>query len=313
MIGSGLKKFAKESNLQISGGIAYGAMQGFGVTLQEGAGYKQMAIATRFAHMEQQRAFEQSVAQVNMTSQYRVQQFAVAPAYINVVFTDTVGTMKKIREFSDWIFPLLRQCGASAADICNECGTPILNDGIWMLRNGMVAVHVHEGCANRIQDQICGENMARKEEDQGSYGYGIVGAIIGALLGSVAWALVLSSGWISALVGLLIGFLANTGYNLMKGKQDKGKIAILVIATIIGVLAGTIGDACLQSIRLMNEEGVPMEFFLEYTLYLFTIAENISVIVRNAIQGLLFAGLGVFGLLAQEKKKIAGETVKILK
>lgn len=313
MIGSGLKKFAKESNLQISSGVAYGVMQGYGVTLQEGSGYKQMAIATRFADMEQQREFEQKVAQVNITSQYRVQQFAVAPAYINVVFTDTMGTMKKIREFADWILPLLRQCGASTADFCNECGAPIQSDGVWMLRDGMVASHVHKACCQKVQNQIYGENMERREADQGSYGYGIVGAVIGALLGGVVWALVLSAGWMSALIGLLIGFLANTGYNLMKGKQGKGKIAILIIAVIIGVLAGTLGDACLQSINLMNQDGVPMEFFLEYTLDLFTISENVGVIVSNALKGLLFAGLGVFGLLAQEKKKIVGETVKILK
>ncbi len=313
MVGSGLKKFAKEFNMEVNSGVAYGVMQGFAVTLQEGSGYKQMAIATRFANMDQQRDFEQKVAQVNITSQYRVQQFAVAPAYINVVFTDTMGTMKKIRAFVDWIFPLLNQSGASTADFCNECGAPIQNDGVWMLRDGMVAARVHEVCAKRIQDQIYGENMERKEADQGSYGYGIVGAVIGALLGGVVWALVLSAGWMSALIGLLIGFLANTGYNLMKGKQGKGKIAILIIAVIIGVLAGTIGDACLQSINLMNQDGVPMEFFLEYTLDLFTISENVGVIVSNSLKGLLFAGLGVFGLLAQEKKKIVGETTKILK
>ena len=313
MIGSGLKKFAKESNMQIASGVAYGAMQGYSVTLQEGSGYKQMVIATRFANMEQQRAFEQKVSEVNITSQYRVQQFAVAPDYINVVFGDTMGTMKKIRAFAQWVFPLLRQCGASTADFCNECGAPIQNNGVWMLRDGMVAVHVHDVCSKKIQDQIYGENMERREEAEGSYGFGIVGAVIGALLGGAVWALVLSAGWISALIGLLIGFLANTGYNLMKGKQGQAKIAILVVAIIIGVLAGTIGDACLQSIDLMNQEGIPMEFFMEYTLDLFTYSENVGLIVGNALRGLLFAGLGVFGLLKQERKKIVGETIKILK
>lgn len=312
MIGSGLKKFAKESNLQISSGVAYGVMQGYGVTLQEGSGYKQMAIATRFADMEQQREFEQKVAQVNITSQYRVQQFAVAPAYINVVFTDTMGTMKKIREFADWILPLLRQCGASTADFCNECGAPIQSDGVWMLRDGLVASHVHKACCQKVQDQIYGENMQRKEEDNGSYGYGIVGAVIGALIGSLVWAIVLMAGYVAGIVGLLIGFLANKGYNLMKGKQGKAKIAILVIAIILGVLAGTVGGTCLQVISVMNDLDIEMQYFGEL-MQLYLEDGGVAEIIGNAVIGLLFAGLGVFGLLAQEKKKIVGETVKILK
>lgn len=312
MIGSGLKKFAKESNLQISSGVAYGVMQGYGVTLQEGSGYKQMTIATRFADMEQQREFEQKVAQVNITSQYRVQQFAVAPAYINVVFTDTMGTMKKIREFADWILPLLRQCGASTADFCNECGTPIQSDGVWMLRDGVVASHVHKACCQKVQDQIYGEKMQHQEEDQGSYGYGIVGAVIGALIGSLVWAIVLMAGYVAGIVGLLIGFLANKGYNLMKGKQGKAKIAILVIAIILGVLAGTVGGTCLQVISVMNDLDIDMQYFGEL-MQLYLEDGGVAEIIGNAVIGLLFAGLGVFGLLAQEKKKIVGETVKILK
>lgn len=312
MIGSGLKKFAKEFHMEVKSGVAYGVMQGFAVTLQEGSGYKQMAIATRFADMEQQRAFEQKVAQVNITSQYRVQQFAVAPAYINVVFTDTMGTMKKIRAFADWIFPLLNQSGASTAEFCNECGAPIQNDGVWMLRDGMVAARVHEVCAKRIQDQIYGENMERQEADQGSYGFGFIGAVIGALIGSLVWAIVLMAGYVAGIVGLLIGFLANKGYNLMKGKQGKAKIAILVIAIIIGVLVGTVGGTCLQVIAAMNEYGIDMAYF-DLVMQDVMAEGGTMEIAGNAVIGLLFAGLGVFGLLAQEKKKIVGETAKVLK
>lgn len=312
MIGSGLKKFAKEFHMEVNSGVAYGVMQGFAVTLQEGSGYKQMAIATRFADMEQQRAFEQKVAQVNITSQYRVQQFAVAPAYINVVFTDTMGTMKKIRAFADWIFPLLNQSGASTAEFCNECGAPIQNDGVWMLRDGMVAARVHEVCAKRIQDQIYGENMERQEADQGSYGFGIVGSVIGALIGSLVWAIVLMAGYVAGIVGLLIGFLANKGYNLMKGKQGKAKIAILVIAIVIGVLVGTVGGTCLQVIAAMNEYGIEMEYF-ELVMQDVMAEGGTMEIAGNAVIGLLFAGLGVFGMLKQEKKKIVGETAKVLK
>ena len=80
MIGSDLKKLAKEFNMEVAGGVAYGTMHGFAVTLQDGPGAKQMTIATRFASMDQQREFEKKVSEVNITSQYRVLQFSIAPS-----------------------------------------------------------------------------------------------------------------------------------------------------------------------------------------------------------------------------------------
>ena len=47
MIGSGLKKLAKEYGMTVSGGIAYGSMGGFAATLSEGAGYKRLVFSTR--------------------------------------------------------------------------------------------------------------------------------------------------------------------------------------------------------------------------------------------------------------------------
>ena len=313
MIGSDLKKLAKEFNMQNAGGVAYGTMHGFAVTLQDGAGAKQMTIATRFASMDQQREFEKKVSEVNITSQYRVLQFSIAPDYINIQLNGAMGCMKKIRAFVEWIFPLLMESGASTAQFCNECGAPIHDDGVWMLRDGLVASHVHKACSEKVQNELYAENTQRQEEDNGSYGYGIVGAVIGALIGSLVWALVLMAGYVAGIVGLVIGFLANKGYNLMKGKQGKAKITILVVAVIIGVVVGTIGGTCLQVVDAMNEYGIEMEYFAEYLQIILEDSAVQGEIVTNTLIGLLFAGLGVWGLLSQEKKKIVGQTIKILK
>jgi hypothetical protein len=63
----------------------------------------------------------------------------------------------------------------------------------------------------------------------------------------------------------------------------------------------------------MNEESVPMEYFGELMQYVLEDSGAQAEIMGNAVIGLLFAGLGVFGLLKQERKKIVGETIKILK
>lgn len=313
MIGSGLKKYAKEFGMKVDSGVAYGVMNGYAVTLQEGSGYKQVAISTRFADMDQQRAFEQQVNEANVASKYRVQRLAVTPNCIIVVFTDSMGTMKKLRAFVDWFLPLLQTHGAAMATVCNECGGVIYDGGVWMLRDGTAASHVHEACANKVKEALLEENSQRMQEDQGSYATGAAGAFIGAVLGAVVWALVLMAGYVAGLVGFLIGFLANWGYNLMKGKQGKAKIAILVAAVIIGVLIGTAGGYCLVVVDVMNQEGIEMEYFADFMGLILDDSEVQSGIARDVLMGLLFAGLGVYGLLKQEQKKIVGETVKILK
>ena len=124
MIGSGLKKLAGKYSMRVSSGMAYGRLMGFATTMCEGSGWKRIDIATRFESLEQQKAFETAVYAVDMKREYRVQSMAVNQRNINVVFQDTVGTMKKIEAFIAWFYPLLEQNGAYKADICAECGIP---------------------------------------------------------------------------------------------------------------------------------------------------------------------------------------------
>ena len=42
MIANGLKKLAKEYNMHVSHGVAYGSLGGFAATMDEGAGYKRI-------------------------------------------------------------------------------------------------------------------------------------------------------------------------------------------------------------------------------------------------------------------------------
>lgn len=138
----------------------------------------------------------------------------------------------------------------------------------------------------------------------GSYGSGLIGALLGALIGAVVWAAVYSIGFVSGLVGLLVGFLAVKGYDILKGKQAKGKIAILIIAVIFGVVAGTFGGLCLDVINTLNELGISMDSFdwaLEVCL---EDSEVQGEIAANLGMGLVFAGLGVFGLIRNEWDKL---------
>ncbi|MBQ6831611.1 MAG: hypothetical protein IJO28_03135 [Oscillospiraceae bacterium] len=312
MIGSGLKKFAIANGMGVQNGVAYGNLRGYAVTLQEGSGYKQMVIATRIIDQANRASFEAQIGTMNLASAFKVQNFQITVDAIYVTFKDSVGTMQKLQEFTDWFFPALDAFGATKADICSECGTPIMGNGIWMLRDGAAAFHVHGACGQHCQERVAADNAQQLENAQGSYVSGAVGAALGAIIGALVWGLVLMAGYVASIVGLLIGFLSKKGYDLLKGKQGKAKIVILIAAVILGVILGTYAGTALQVISAINEGGMDMS---EFGLLFAYVLEEPAVqeeIVSNILMGLVFAALGVFGMLRTESKAISGEKIQFL-
>lgn len=314
MVGSGLKKFATENGMKVAQGVAYGNLQGFAATMVDGPNIKVLTFTTRFATDEQKNQLTQAVNTVDITRTYRVQKLEIGLRTIQIVFNDAVGTMKKIRAFAEWFIPLLRQYGASAWNVCSECGTEIAA-GRWVLVNG-IAYYMHDACAEKVSREIEDENARQKEEDTGSYISGTVGALLGALVGSVLWALVLSAGYVASIVGFVIGWLAEKGYNLLKGKQGKGKVVILIIAVIVGVIVGNFAlDAydIMMMITSGEVEGVSIAQIPLIILYtLIDNSEYLSYTLGNIGIGLLFAGLGVFSLLRKAGQEVAGQKYIIL-
>ena len=309
MIGSGLKKFAVENGLRVAKGVAYGNLRGFAATLSEGSGYKQIVITTKFANPNKLQELQAAVNQKNIAREYRVQRLDFGVDGIRIVFGDTVGTMKKIAAFVDWFFPMLHVYGVQGAELCGECGGQ-LTGGCWKLING-VAYHMHESCAEHVRGQIASDNESRKLESEGSYVTGLFGALLGAAIGAVVWALVLNAGYVASLVGLLIGWLAEKGYNLLKGKQSKGKVVILAVAVVLGVVMGTFAADVMTLVQLINEtEGMMMTYgdIPQFLLMLLQEdAEYAAAVATNIGTGLLFAGLGVFALLRKTGAEVADQ------
>lgn len=309
MVGSGLKKFAAENGMKIAHGVAYGNLQGFAATMTEGSNVKILTLATRFRSEEQKNLLLQAVNTVNIARTYRVQNLEVGLRTIHIVFTDTIGTMKKIRAFVDWFMPLLSQHGATLANVCAECDMEITS-GRWVLING-IAYHMHDACAQKVSREIAEENTRQHEEATGSYLTGAVGALIGALLGAIVWAIVLGMGYVASLVGFLIGWLAEKGYNLLKGKQGKAKVVILILAVIFGVLMGNFVSDAFALFGMINSGeiigysvgDIPRIIFM----LLIEDSEYLLATLGNVLIGLLFAGLGVFSLLRKAGRDVADQ------
>lgn len=314
MIGSGLKKYAQENGLKVAKGVAYGNFRGYAVTLSEGSGYKQAIITTKFTQAGADDALLEELNATNIQRTYRVQSLNIAPNGIHIVFTDNPGTMKKIAEFMDWFMPLLDKYGASKWNVCTECGAEIYT-GRWIMIDG-VAYYMHEACANSVKLQIDQTEQMERQQDTGTYAGGALGAFGGALLGAVVWAIVLCIGYVASVVGLLIGWLSGKGYDLMHGKKGKGKIAILILAVIFGVVIGTAGGyvatAWMEINAFLAEEGQASLTFAEFMSW-FTLllqdSEYIGYMVKDILLGLVFAGLGVFAMLIKTGKEVSGTKI----
>ena len=315
MIGSTFKKLANENHMTISNGIAYGSLGGYAATLDEGGGWKRIAFSTRFADPAGRVGITDAAKGRDLRKEFRVTGFVVDTGMIIVTFHDNPGTMGKIREFLAWFLPLLEQYGASGVDTCPHCGMPI-EGGRWAMVNG-VAHHLHDACASHLRQEVEAGNEQRQLEDTGNYFSGFLGAMAGSVLGAVVWAIVLSIGYIASIVGLLIGFLAQKGYDLCKGKQGKAKVVILIFAVIFGVLLGNIAAEFITVFSLMQAGELPglalsdapwliLGVFLED-------AEYRAGIIKNVLMGIVFAGLGVFALLRRTGKQVSGDKYVDLK
>lgn len=317
MISGAFKKLAKENGMQISNGVAYGSLRGYTATLKDGAGSKYISFATGFKDPNQLTQLKAVLVQYGdkqLLKDFRVAQMFVDPKCIRFVFADSFGTMKKIYAFLDWFIPLLNQFEATPAGVCNLCGAPLEN-GSWIMMDD-VCYYAHQACADSLDRQLTEQNEQKKQERTGSYLRGFVGAILGAALGAVVWGIVLMVGYIASAVGLLIGWLAGKGYDLLKGKQGKGKVAILALAVICGVVLGTMFAALFAAIKTVLEIGSPYATISdvpEIMGVVFANSEFWAAAVKDILIGLLFAGLGVFVMLKNTGKEVSDSKVKKLR
>ncbi len=306
MVGPALKKYAKSHGLAVNGGFAYGALYGYRIALDDGQNIKRLFLVSRFTDDERKAAFEALLGSGDVVTHFRIQAREYRDNQLILVFTDKAGTMTLIGEFLDWLLPQLPQYGA-AADVCTHCGGMTAGSGTWVVIDGL-PYYMHESCLNSKTQIIRSNEETVRENLTGSYLTGFIGALLGGLLGSLIWAGVMYVGFIAGIVGFLIGFFANKGYALFKGKEGKGKLAILIVVILLCVIIGTLlGEyvSCLKEIP-----GLPFKTFVslikEYS-------EVRAAVLKDFLLGLLFAALSVIGLLARTKRETSGANIKVLK
>ena len=287
-----LKKLAKANGMKVAYGIAYGCVNGYAVSLSRNTELPQLLISTRLPGEEDYAKLQVEMNQQNICREYGVRNVRYDPKGI---FVDFSGTPKQIQSFLERFLPTLSRFGATGAAVCAECGET-MSQGTWVLIDGTVR-YMHDACLKKLPTP---------QVPEGSYLLGTAGAILGSILGSILWAVVLYLGYMASIVGFVIGFLAEKGYNLLHGKQGNGKKIILILALVLGVVLGTLLSDVATVANMINEGELAGAEFSDIPMILqmtFQQSEEYrTATLGNMALGLIFAIWGAFALLAKTKR-----------
>lgn len=308
MISKAYRKLCTAIGLKFVNGVCCGELCGYTVTLSDGGGFKDIYISA----YTDGNAFENlSSAADSFRKKYKLNAFEVKPDFIYIRFFDGIGTIKRIEDFINKFFPALSEYGVRA-DICPHCKNSLDTGSTAKLIYGH-AVKLHSGCAEEIIN-----NMKETEEHisiaESNAGKGTVGAILFGLAASIPWAVVYALGWFVGWLGWLIGLGVVKGYEKFGGRLKKSVIPAFALIIILCVIfAQFLGDALQLGYYINNGEIYgSLSDIPEYIKILLTEdAEYQKTVIGNIIIGLLFAGLGVYGIFRSLINQVKSHSKKI--
>lgn len=180
----------------------------------------------------------------------------------------------------------LRQNGVEPAGTCAVCGASGVD--AHCLVNTFQPVH-----ASCVRNQNAdAKAAAEKNEEQGSYALGIVGAVLGMLVGLIPNVLsIVFADRIWSLLFALVPLAAMFGYRKLKGKQSVAAIVIVVILSLVGVI---VLECIINSIYLMQEYEVGFGAALGAVVQFLFTGEGIAAFVQDGLEMFLFMALGIF-------------------
>lgn len=299
MVGSAIRKYANEKNWQIKSGVAFGAYRGYMMSMQEGSGWKSLSVASRLDNNENLTTVYNLLNDNSIKKEYRITASTVSPTAIIVTFADSIGTMKKIIAFIDWICDKLDSFGAKGVEYCSSCGEKLNGMGIPAIMNGVVYM-LHEGCFTRDDEQM----SAAKEEKQkqGSVAKGTLGAFAGAIIGAIPWTIVSCLGYFVAFLGFVIGIASKKGYEMLGGKETKAKGFAILASTIVGVILAESVAIMISIGILATQEGYYLGIAEIVFTFIYGLANDSSAlagVLGNIALGVLFAILGTWSTLSE--------------
>ena len=264
MVGYALRKIAKEYNLTLEDGIAYGNYRGFAATFSEGMGSKTVCFTGRFPSEAAELAVGEMIRSWDWEKN-RMEQVGVNRFGVQIEFFDNPGTMTCINRILDKLIPLLEESGFADADHCAACGGAVVEDDIWNTDDGN-AYHIHRSCSSElkrdlesIEKEVEAEEEAEAEaeiaaeEEKNGYGFGMKGAAIGGVIGAVITAVLYAFFDEPFIAALLVGLISNFFYDHFCGRNSfLGALIVLVSAVVFFSFGLCVGDILYYGMEIFN-------------------------------------------------------------
>jgi len=309
MAGIVINNLASQLGLKTVKSIAYGEFNGYMLTLSEKEGNVAASFAAKFKDDDSRSSVYMALDGVLFKREHAIKNIIYKNEYISVLFQKSASAKvtEKITSGIEKITQVFKQNGLLGADSCSICGGDLRENGVLKLYNG-VALPMHAECAAELE-AARRSDLEEKEKKQKGYGSGILGAVLGGIIGAIPWGIGYYFGWFVGWFGLLIGFCARKGYELLKGKDGKGKLWIVIAASVAAMLliqyVSTGIDLYLFISAGELEGAVPADTLWLLNDNLLYNAEFRSLILKDVGLGLLFVFLGIGNLIkeiAQQNK-----------
>ncbi len=308
MISSSLKKFADPLGFENKNGRLFGNYRGYTVTLAEGMGNKRLMIGV--AMPTDDPCWNQIAGFIETNRKdSRIESFSFHPSHITIILHDAAGTMKRLEELLDKTVKALAEAMVPGNTACWYCNTAFTGSNPDKIQVNEAVVPMHSACIENYNQSIQQASEEFKNQPK-NYLRGLLGAVLGGLVGVIPWVIVYLVGYFVGWLGLLIGFTAKKGYEILGGRPGKAKPWIILLVVILSVF---LGQFMAESIGLYND-------LIDEGYTGFTILDMPSVVVElvtyepeyqramlsNVGLGLLFAFAGIWGLFRDMKHEGKG-------
>jgi len=312
LVGIPLKKLAETLGFEIKNGRAFGDYKGYSVTLADGMGYKQIHFGVCLAKDDPRWNQILGFIEANR-KESRIKGYAIHPSHIDIRLEDVAGTIKHLPDFLDKVVNMLQEAEVPGNTVCWYCHNPFTEVPSKIQLNDAV-IPMHSACVERCKDDVQHASQEFNKE-QKNYIQGFFGALLGGLVGTIPWIIVYLLGYFVGYLGLLIGFAAKKGYELLGGRPGKATHWIVLIVVIFSVIAGQFIAENIDLYMYLKGEGITGFSVLELpgvVIELFKYEPDYrSTAIANVGIGLVFAFLGIFRLFRELNKEGRGNFITL--
>ena len=220
-----------------SGQISYGSWNNYAAAVYKylvNTCYVSLAVRLDKIPSDAKKSIRQTLKQAG--KKYRLARLDKQTALFTAAFGKKDDLAQELPACLNLLTGALRAAGIGPADTCFKSGQPY-PDSLCLVAIGQFASCQPVRAAALREESAKVQQKTEENENNGSYLFGLIGAILGMLVGvAVNVLMIAATEKIYALLFALIPFAAMFGYKLFKGKLTKASLGIIVVLCLIALV-----------------------------------------------------------------------------